>query len=268
MAVGLPHADADRVPVHLRDVEAGAALPEEDRIRKRWVVVDVREAREREGIVAPDPGAEPSHVGARRGVPALVARLGVDHEAVGAVARGACSRHRLAPGMEAVHELPPADAQAAGVKRSDQRGRELLPLRAVVRRLHEHRMHVRGVRPAGDRRDGAAAGVADVPDPHPLAREGAVAGAGRGLTRPRSAPGGKRARAAEGSQRNAAEHGRAERPGRHRRRHREKTACKETLCALARRCQPGLLAGAPDPAQSDFRPSTTKRGERCAPGSS
>src|SRR5205823_5255740 len=27
------------------------------------------------------------------------------------------------------------------------------------------------------------------------------------------------------------------------------------------------LAGAPDPAQSDFRPSTTKRGERCAPGS-
>ena len=81
---GAVDAVADRLPVHLRHVELGAAGAEEDGVGEARVVVDVGEAGEADRVVGPDPGAQAAQVGLGRGVPALVVGLGVDHQAVGA----------------------------------------------------------------------------------------------------------------------------------------------------------------------------------------
>ena len=99
VAVGLTDAHADGVPVDLRKVEARATRPEEDRVRKRRVVVDVRKARERRGELATDLVPKLVHVGVRRSVAALVLCLRVDDEAVRALVDGLGATLRFDFGM-------------------------------------------------------------------------------------------------------------------------------------------------------------------------
>ncbi len=165
----------DRLPVHLRLVELGAAGPEEDRVGEGRVVVDVGEAGEgdREGFADARPQGADVEVGG--GVLAFVVALGVDHQAVGALLHRGGADAGLGDGRVAVDELPGADVEPATVQRLHQAGRELAPGAAAVAGLDVDGADAEALGAGDDRRDAAALGVVDVPDPHALTVEGRVA---------------------------------------------------------------------------------------------
>ena len=91
------------------------------------MVVDVGKRRQAERIGGADRGAQRGDVALRGGVAALVVRLGVDDQAVGALGDARRAGGGLAERVLAVDELPRADAQPAGVQRRDELRRELRP---------------------------------------------------------------------------------------------------------------------------------------------
>ena len=135
------------------------------------MVVDVGEVRgDRVGAADPRRAARAGRSGP--GVVALVLRLGVDDEAVGAAGDGLRRRGRLAAGIGAVDVLPGAHAESGGLEARDQRGRELAPEVRPVGPLDEHRLDVGRARP-GDRSRGRSRPPAprQLPDPHALTGE-------------------------------------------------------------------------------------------------
>ena len=161
--------DADVLPVHLRHVVLGAAGSHEYRVGQAGVEVDVGEARQRDREARPDRLAQVPDVRLGRDVLALVLGLGVDQQAVGAVACGGGADARLARRVAAVHVLPGAHPQPRSVERADQRGAELRPVAGAVATLDHQRADAV---PAGGRHhrsDVAAVRLRDVPDPHATA---------------------------------------------------------------------------------------------------
>ena len=130
---------ADLLPVDLRHVELGAVRAQEDRVRQRRVVVDVRKARQADWERGADRPAQVVHVRLRLRVPALVLLLGVDHEAVGAGGERLGAHGSLGRGIGAVHVLPGAHVQAARLERAHELRVELRPVGRAVAALHEHR---------------------------------------------------------------------------------------------------------------------------------
>ena len=128
--VGADRVDgaADVLPVDLRQVRLRAAGAEEDRVRQPRVVVDVGERREaRSGSAGPIAGAQ-------RGDVLLRLRRSGPRTASRRRSRGSRRRRRrrrrrgrLAERVVAVDVLPGAHAQAVGVQRGDELGRELRP---------------------------------------------------------------------------------------------------------------------------------------------
>jgi len=146
------------------------------------------ESPPRRRIALPDQLAQLSYVTLRLDVLAFIFTLGVDDQAVGAVLHGLGSHVRLEDGVVAVHVLPRAHVQPAGVQLADEAGIELRPHGRAVRALDDQRADAVVARGGDDARDGAATRARDVPDPHAATGQrlrvaGHVHGMSRRLTR-------------------------------------------------------------------------------------
>ena len=160
------------------------------------MVVDVGEGGQADRVARPHTGTQVLHVGLGGGVPAVVFDLGVNHQAVGAGLDRPDSERGLRSRVAAVDVLPGADAQAEGVDLGDEGRAELRPVvGAAVRALDEQRLDARGLRLRGDRRQVAAIGLVEVPDPHAGGVERG-AGRSRGIDCP-ARGGGRRRRGAD-----------------------------------------------------------------------
>ena len=86
------------------------------------MVGNVGEGGEDERVGGADRSAQIGDVGLRCRIVAFVLGLRVDHQAVRAVRNRFRSKARLAGGARAVHVLPRAHLQAAGVEFGDELG--------------------------------------------------------------------------------------------------------------------------------------------------
>jgi hypothetical protein len=139
------------------------------------VVVDVGEAGEGEREGFADGGPQGADVAVGGGVLAFVLALGVDHQAVGALFDRGGADPGLGGGAVAVDVLPGADVEPATMEGLHQAGGELAPDAGAVAGLDVDGADAGALGLGDDRRDAAAVGAFDVPDPHALAIERRVA---------------------------------------------------------------------------------------------